>query len=301
VGLLDDSASVVATDAADYWAVYQPGLLTTREVPGTAEFFREVEQQRYRREPHIPSFADFPEWGGCDVLEAGCGIGTDGAQFARYGARYTGLDQSDLALNLARRGFEVRGLSGRFVQGSVAELPFEDESFDLVYSFGVIHHSPDTERAVREFHRVLRPNGVARVMVYHRGSLNYYFTILALRRTLLAVVLIPGFSRFADATIGEDREVFVGHRALIRRYGIKYVTDKALFLSHNTDGPGNPLSKVYSRRDAARLFSAFSSVELAIRYLNIRRYPAGDAFARTRLGRRFERRVGWHLCISSRK
>lgn len=291
----------MAAEVAEFWSTHQPGLHATERKAGSEAFYREVEEKRYRLEPHILEFARFPEWTGRDVLEAGCGIGTDGAQFAKHGALYTGLDQSELALTLAQRGFELRGLSGRFVAGSVNEMPFGDESFDLVYSFGVIHHSPHTEQALAEFYRVLRPGGMALVMLYHRGSLNYRFTILGVRRALAAALLIPGFGYLAARLTRENQEVFSDHRQLVRRYGARYLTDKQLFLDNNTDGPGNPLSKVYSRREAGKLFSEFSSVRSSIRYLNLRLYPGGDRFSRTWMGRRLERAMGWHLCISATK
>lgn len=294
-------AAPTAAEVADFWSTHQPGLHVTESEAGSEAFYREVEERRYRLEAHIPEFARFSEWTGRDVLEAGCGIGTDGAQFAKYGARYTGLDQSELALTLARRGFELRGLSGRFVSGSVTEMPFEDESFDLVYSFGVIHHSPHTEQAVAEFYRVLRPGGMALVMLYHRGSLNYRFTILVVRRAFATALLIPRFGYLAARFTHEKQGVFNDHRQLLRRYGLRYLTDTQLFLNHNTDGPGNPLSKVHSPRDARELFSEFSFVRSRVRYLNVRLYPGGDRFSRTWIGRRLERTMGWHLCISATK
>jgi SAM-dependent methyltransferase len=290
-----------ADEVAEFWSTYQPGLSVAQEEPGTEAFYREVERQRYRLEPHIPEVALFSEWTGRDVLEAGCGIGTDGAQFAKCGARYTALDQSELALTLARRGFELRGLRGRFLSGSITDLPFEDESFDLVYSFGVIHHSPHTERAVAEFYRVLRPGGIALVMLYHRGSLNYRFNILVVRRALAIALLIPRFDDFAARFTRENADIFAGHRQLLLRHGVRYLKDTQLFLNNNTDGPGNPLSKVYSRKEARELFSEFSSVNTCVRYLNLRLYPGGEWVTQTSVARRLERAVGWHLFVRATK
>jgi SAM-dependent methyltransferase len=290
-----------AVEVADFWSTYQPGLSLTDEEAGTEAFYDDIEEKRYWLHPHIPTIVRFPDWATSDVLEVGCGIGTDGSQFAKYGARYTGFDQSQLALTFAKRCFEVRGLDGRFVLGTLDELPFEDESFDLVYSFGVIHHSPHTERAVTEFRRVLRPNSVAIVMLYHRGSLNYRFNILVVRRALAAALLVPRFDGFAARMTHENMETFSGHHRLLRQHGTRYLTDKQLFLNHNTDGPGNPLSKVYSRREARELFSEFASVGTAVRYLNLRLYPGGERFARTRLAQRLERAIGWHLCVRAIK
>jgi SAM-dependent methyltransferase len=284
-----------------FWGANQPGFRFTEAPPGSPAFFDEIERHRYELEPHIPEVVDFARWAGKDVLEAGCGMATDGLQFARAGAAYTGCDLSQDALALARRRFDREQLSGRFVHGSVTELPFVDESFDLVYSHGVIHHVPDTERAVREFRRVLRPGGVALVMLYHRRSLNYAFTIMVVRRALAVSLLVPGLISVLTRVTGETPDLLHKHRSLMRFHGLRYLRDRTLFLANNTDGPGNPLSKVYSRMEARRLFGDFAPVSTTVRYLNLRIYPFGSRVAATNLGRRAERRAGWHLYIAARK
>jgi len=243
----------------------------------------------------------FDEWNAADVLEIGCGVGTDAVQFARAGARYIGIDQTERAVKLARRRFTLDDLEGKFQQAEATSLPFGDASFDLVYSHGVIHHIPDTERVVAEMHRVLRPGGTALVMVYHRGSLNYRFNILVVRRVLAAGLLVPGFERVLGHVAPADGELVRGHRDLLHAHGLNYLTDRALFLSNNTDGPGNPLSKVYSRSEAKKLFGMFSQVDTEVRYLNLRLYPGGDRLAATSLARRLEHRIGWHLYIRARR
>ena len=146
-----------------FWTEYQPGFRFTDAEVGMREFFQAVERHRYALESHIPEVVQFPAWAGTDVLEAGCGIATDGLQFARAGARYTGIDLSPTAVDLARRRFELAEVEGSFVQGSITELPFPDASFDLVYSHGVIHHVPETERVVGEE----RDDGRVRERVVH--------------------------------------------------------------------------------------------------------------------------------------
>ncbi len=285
----------------DFWTEYQPGFRATDEEVGTPEFFREVERSRYAYEPHIPEMARFGEWSGRDVLEAGCGMATDGVNFARAGARYTGMDFSPTALELAQRRFDLEGRVGTFVQGSITDLPFDDGSFDLVYSNGVIHHLPQTEAVVREFHRVLRPGGTAIVMLYHRASFNYVVSIMLVRRALAALLLVPGAPEAIARVTGEPPELLDAHRGLLAEHGTRYLRDRSLFLSHNTDGPGNPLSKVYSRDDAGGLFQDFGDIRTTVRFLNLRSYPGGHALAATELGRRLERRWGWHLWIHARK
>jgi ubiquinone/menaquinone biosynthesis C-methylase UbiE len=292
---------MTASPTPDFWSAYQPGFRFTTADRGTPEFFRAVERHRYALEPHIREIVQFERWAGKGVLEAGCGIGTDGTSFARAGARYVGLDSSAAAIDLARTRFEQEGIGGEFVLGSVTELPFDDDSFDLVYSHGVVHHVPETERAIAEFHRVLRPGGTALVMLYHRNSVNYLVTIMLVRRALAATLFVPGALPAIARVTRERRAVLEAHRELLRKHGLRYLTDTRLFLSNNTDGPGNPLSKVYSRREAAALFSPFASVETDVRFLNLRIYPSGEALAGTRPARWLERRVGWHLYVRARK
>jgi SAM-dependent methyltransferase len=298
---MSSSDAATQSDARTFWDENQPGFRFTTEPVGSSEFFSAVEQHRYVAEPHIPEVVQFDRWAGRDVLEVGCGIGTDGVRFARAGARYAGVDASADAVALAQRRFALESLTAEVGVASATKLPYPDASFDLVYSHGVIHHIPETESAIAEFYRVLRPGGTALVMLYHRGSFNYRVSIMLLRRLLVSLLLAPGATRAIAALTHEEPAVLEGHRTLLRRHGLRYLTDGALFLSNNTDGPGNPLSKVFSRGEAKQLFRAFTDLRLSVRFLNLRIYPGGRSFERTKLGRRLERRFGWHLYVEGRK
>jgi SAM-dependent methyltransferase len=290
-----------ALDEPGFWDRNQPGFRFSTSAPGTRAFFDEVERHRYALEPHIPQLVEFDRWTAKEVLEAGCGIGTDGVRFARAGAFYTGVDASPAAVELAQRRFELEQLPARFVNAPVTALPFANESFDLVFSHGVVHHVADTDRAVREFHRVLRPGGTAIVMVYHRHSFNYFVNIMIVRRMLAAFLLVPRAPEAIARATGEHAEVLQGHRELLRRYGLRYLTDSQMFFTNNTDGPGNPLTKAFTREDVKELFRDFADVRTATRFLNLRLYPRGDRLAATRVARRLEKVVGWHLYVFARK
>ncbi len=280
-----------------FWSENQPGFRFSESRVGTPAFFLDVEAHRYALEPHILEVVDFPSWNGSDVLEVGCGIATDGARFARAGARYTGLDSSAEALELARARFGMEDLTGSFLGAPATALPFDERSFDLVYSHGVIHHVEDTRRAVEEFRRVLRPGGTALVMLYHRNSFNYRFTVSVLRRLMAAVLLVPGSPAALNRLTREPPAIFEGHRDLLRRHGLRYLTDNRLWLSNNTDGPGNPLSKVYSRQQARELFAGFVEVRCAVRFLNLRAYPRGERLEASSVAKALGQRVGWHLYV----
>jgi SAM-dependent methyltransferase len=137
---------------------------------GTREYFDQVERRRYELEPFIPVFADFEGAKGKRVLEIGVGLGTDLVQFGRAGAHLTGVDLSEHAVELVSRRLELEGLKGDVRVADAENLPFEDGKFDRVYSWGVLHHTPDTARAVREALRVLAPGAEFCVMLYGRHS-----------------------------------------------------------------------------------------------------------------------------------
>ncbi len=126
---------------------------------------------RYQLEPYLPTFARFEEAAGRDVLEIGVGMGADHLQLARnHPKSLKGLDLTERAVELTTRRLTLHGFRPDLSTADAERLPFEDNSFDLVYSWGVLHHTPDTPQAFREVHRVLRPNGVARIMIYHLHS-----------------------------------------------------------------------------------------------------------------------------------
>src|ERR671913_989818 len=179
---MSDNGNNLKEQVRAFWQANPCGTKFTDAVMGSREFYERVAEHRYATEWHIPSAASFGRARGLKVLEIGCGLGTDGAEFARAGAVYTGVDLTDAAVSLARRNFEQQELPGEFRTADAENLDFADATFDLVYSHGVLHHTPDTVRAVREVHRVLRPGGRAVVMLYHRDSYNYRVNIRMLRR-----------------------------------------------------------------------------------------------------------------------
>jgi SAM-dependent methyltransferase len=155
-----------------YWDARPCNIRHSPKPVGTREYFDEVEQRKHFVEPHIPEFAQFDRWAGKRVLEVGCGIGTAAVCFARSGADYTGLELSDASLDLTRQRFEVYGLQGRLILGNAEELSryVEPECYDLVYSFGVIHHSPHQRAIVEQIRKVVRRDGEFRCMLYAKNS-----------------------------------------------------------------------------------------------------------------------------------
>lgn len=155
-----------------YWDSRPCNLRHSPKLTGTKEYFDEVEQRKYFVEPHIPGFAQFERWADKDVLEIGCGMGTDAVNFARAGARYTGADLSSVSLDLARKRFEVYGLKRTLIEANAEALDqhLPASSFDLIYSFGVIHHTPNQRGVVESARQLIRATGELRIMLYAKNS-----------------------------------------------------------------------------------------------------------------------------------
>src|SRR5437588_6336705 len=143
------------------------------------EYFNRIDKYRYEKSPFIPAFARFAEYRGKKVLEVGLGSGSDFMQWARNGAVAFGRDLTEASVKLVKERLTLEGLVADVAIGDVEALEFPNDSFDLIYSYGVIHHSPDTGKAVSEIYRVLRPGGSAKIMIYHLfGAMNFYQWIL---------------------------------------------------------------------------------------------------------------------------
>ncbi len=133
-------------------------------------YFTAFAQQRYRTHPYIPTFAAFEAAKGKRVLEVGIGAGRDFCRWAASEAKAVGVDLTTQAVALTTQHLEVLELSADVHLADCEDLPFADGSFDLIYSFGVLHHTPNTDRAIAEVLRVLKPGGQIRIMLYHKRS-----------------------------------------------------------------------------------------------------------------------------------
>lgn len=291
----DTPASIEAV--RDFWNAHPCDLIDApagdRQVP-----YREVEQVRYARQPHIVEMGRFDAFAGKRVLEIGCGLGTDGAQFAQNGADYTGVDLTDAAIQLARENFRLRGLPGEFRQANAESLPFAAETFDHVYSFGVLHHSVSPAAIVDEIYRVLRPGGTLTVMVYNRSSINYRLEIMFLRK-LGRELLRPAWSpRLLSAMLRLPVDKLEGHR---RRLLIHPHPTQEQWVSMNTDGPDCPLARVYSAQEARDLFAKFTPVQTTARFFDRSHWPWVGRLVPDGLARELGRRWGWHRLVMAAK
>jgi ubiquinone/menaquinone biosynthesis C-methylase UbiE len=263
-------------------------------------YFEEISRKRFQgREWHVPIIARFDSFRGKDVVEIGCGVGTDGIEFARNGANYVGVDLTPNSVELTRERFKVFGVPGRFEVANAEEgLPFPDASVDHVYSFGVIHHSPTPEKIISEIYRVLRKGSTFTVMLYNRSSINYYIEIMFLRR-LFKWCLLPKFMpRLIAAVSGFDRWKLEGHRELLKK---RKNISKEEWISMNTDGPFCPLARVYGHKEAAALFSAFENVKQEVWEFNVDHWSFIGKAIPDSLAKWIGRHWGWHRMIYGNK
>lgn len=172
---------------------------------------------------------------GRSVLEIGCGVGTSSVLFALDGAHVTATDLTEEAVAIAKSKFELMGLDGTFVQADAEQLPFVDDSFDIIFSSGVLHHTPNTEKAVQEIHRVLKPGGDAVVMLYAKWSFHFWVYLWLVRSLLLG-------ERF--------------------RYGKSWLGHATELAWHTKVKKLNPMTKVYSGRKMKQLFKDFQIVDV---------------------------------------
>ena len=154
-----------------YWDHRIHDLEMTDEPVGTLAFFDDLDDYRFDKLRYLPQLVDFSAFGGLRLLEIGCGIGTDLVRFARGGARVTGVDLAPTAIDLARKNFQLHGVTAEELRVENGEaLPYPDGSFDVVYGHGVVQYTADAPQLIRECHRVLKPGGTAIFMVYNRVS-----------------------------------------------------------------------------------------------------------------------------------
>jgi ubiquinone/menaquinone biosynthesis C-methylase UbiE len=172
-GVLDYSSiknENLLEDIRVYWNSHIHDLSIATHPVGSAGFFEELDEYRFDKLAYLPRLVDFSAYSGKSLLEVGCGAGIDLARFAKGGAKTTGVDLSETAIELAKKNFEHRQLPGDFYVMNAEELEFDQDSFDVVYAHGVLQYTADAPKMVAELYRVLRPGGKAIFMVYNRYS-----------------------------------------------------------------------------------------------------------------------------------
>lgn len=253
------SESTARSAARRQWNTNPCGAVPTGEYD--PDFFRRVESDRYRQQYWQLDFFDYASFAGGRVLEVGIGLGTDLKQFARNGAECFGVDITQRHLELTRLNFQLEGFAVDLRDADAASLPFPDNHFDSVHSFGVLHHIPDVRRVLAEIHRVLKPGGVLQTAVYHRASLQ---TLTLFLRSLLNLSLFR-----------------LGPAGVLAR------------IETGADGRDiKPYVKLYSRGEWRRLVerAGFNTVRIAARQINFEGTRILNLF------RPLEGLIGWYVC-----
>ena|SRR5215469_2285976 len=269
---------VKISQVRDYWNARPCNLRHSAAPVGTKEYFDQVEARKYFVEPHIPGFAEFERWQGKKVLELGCGIGTDTINFARHGALVTAVDLSEKSIELARKRSAVFGLEGQiqFYGGNAEELTqfVPVEAYDLIYSFGVIHHTPYPGKVVEEMRKFARPGTTVKIMVYHRRSWK-----------VAAILANEG-----KGQLWKLRE---------------------LVAKNSEAQTGCPITYTYTRREGRKLLEGCGFRVCKARVEHIFPYHIPDyiqyryikewyfAWMPDSLFRGLEKQFGWHLCLTA--
>ena len=299
------------TRVHSFWNTEACGAHFVEKYEDERDFFVKLREHRYRTEWHIPLLVPFAEARGKKVLEIGTGNGADGVMFARNGALYTGVDLTEAALEATRKHFSMLGLAGTFRQENAERLSFPSDSFDIIYSHGVLHHTPNPRAAVEEVHRVLVPGGRAIIMLYHRHSFNYYVRIMTYMRLRVLLRILERSARWrtdrdqvrSQPQIGlrgnADRQIWEIHYHNFLKQGWAYLRGKN-FVHHCTDGPECPVAFVFSRAEARRLFASFQNVQMRVAHFPLNKYPLGKGlpFAVEKF---LASKVGWYLFIFATK
>lgn len=155
----------------EYWDNEPCGTRGVVYPEGTRNYYDAIAKYRYSIELFIDKFVEIPRWKGKKVLEIGCGVGTDLVEFAKEGVKVTAIDLSSRSVEITKKRLNVYGLVGDVLEGDAENMMFGDSEFDMVYSCGVLHHTPDIEKAIDEIYRVLKPSGEIRIMLYHKPSI----------------------------------------------------------------------------------------------------------------------------------
>lgn len=282
----------------DFWNAHPRGDHTVGSLHGDfrddhERFFTAYDAWRYDREAHIPACLDRFDFRDRRVLEIGLGQGAESEQLIRRGARWSGLDLTEESVGRVRARLGLRSLPHVDLrQGSACKIPWPDDSFDVVFSHGVLHHVPDIATAQAEIHRVLRPGGTLVAMLYARRSLNYQVSIRVVRRAILAAAYPLRRTRL----LRDAQPILRAHLANAERVGLRRYLEIEEFTHRSTNGPHNPHARVYSLAEVAADFPSFELAGSFQRYLHAPPLPVrglpGSGW--------IERRWGWHLWVQLR-
>lgn len=209
-------------------------------------FFRQYRAFRYQKEHHLLTDISWKSAANKSILEIGLGVGADATKWAEHAGLYTGVDLTNEAVLATRKHFQFLGLEGNIHQGNAEHLSFEDNTFDMVYSHGVLHHTPNMQQAINEVYRVVKPGGEFIVMLYAKESFNYWIRIQFYFRIRMILEIL----RFKIG--GRNKGIWERHMVNFREQGWKYLNWNT-FPHHCTDGPECNVAFILSKRQTKQL------------------------------------------------
>jgi 2-polyprenyl-3-methyl-5-hydroxy-6-metoxy-1,4-benzoquinol methylase len=260
----------------NYWNERPCNIRHSIKEIGTIEYFNDVESRKYYVEPHIPKFANFNQWENKKVLEIGCGLGTDSINFARNGANLTCVELSDKSLDICKKRFDVFNLNAKFYSSNAESLSknVPIEKYDLIYSFGVIHHTPNPENVFEEIKNYMDNNTEVRIMMY---------------------------SKYSWKTL----EFFI-------KYGYKFKFNLKKTIQYYAEAQLNcPVAYVYSKKDIKKLLKDFEIISIEKDHIfpylikDYIKYKYNKKFIFKIMPKSFfrflEKTLGWHMLIKFKK
>jgi ubiquinone/menaquinone biosynthesis C-methylase UbiE len=229
----------------EYWEKNVCNTEVAKAEKLSKKYFDEIEEYKYRVEPEIHAFAQFTRYHGQTVLEVGVGAGTDFIQWVRAGALAYGIDITENAIDHVKSRLKIYGLSAQEVKVASAEnLPYTNNYFDLVYSWGVIHHTPDTLKAFQEIIRVIKVGGTGKIMVYNRHSLSslfkYFYDGLFKGKPFVSVSTILARSQESPGTKAYTRNEI---KNMLSKYPVTIKQISSRVTAHDLSAAKNPLLK----------------------------------------------------------
>ncbi len=284
-------------EVEDFWNDKPCGSDRSIESFGTKEYFLEIESDRYKYEGHINNVLSKIDWSGKEVLEIGTGVGTDARSIIARGAVYTGINIDQGSVDVTSRALEVFSLQGEVARCDATNLVYEDDSFDVVYSFGAFPCIPDLDLAVSEIYRVLKPGGEVLALLYNRSSINYYVEIMFLRKLFRHFLVIPGAIRFFEV-LGFPRDRLEGH---LKLYQSSRNMSKEEWISRNTDGPDNPYICVQGAKEGSELFRKFDMIRQEVYFFDYRHWGVIGRLMPKVIVNFLGRKWGWHRIIHCTK
>ena len=274
-------AEVLIDEVKKYWNARPCNIKHSTKPLGSKDYFEEVEKRKFFVEPHLVKFADFPSIQGKKVMEIGCGLGTTMINFAKSGAvKISAVDLSDASIALAKQRAEVYGYQDKIdfynINAETLSSHIPQDQYDLIFSFGVIHHTPHPEKILKEIHPFLSPQGRLKIMVYYRYSWKVLWIVM--------------------------------------KYGkFQFWKLSKLVAKYSEAQTGCPITYIYSKKEAKKLFesSGYRVLKMEVEHIFPYKIPQYVKYQYVKewyfrwmpqkLFNYLESLLGWHLCITAAK